>query len=85
MKIETEIKRWGNSNAIRLSGVMSEIPHFSVGTKVLVKVTEKGLYIEKIKKPQKRLPFSEKQLLAGMTHHTAHHDELPEILSDEWE
>lgn len=84
MKIETEIKRWGNSNAIRLSGAMSEIPHFVVGTKIIVKVTERGLLIEKAEKKKRRLPFSEKQLLDGMTPKTARPDDIPDLLPQEW-
>ena len=39
MKIEAEIKKWGNSLALRLSGAMAEIPKFQAGTKILVNMS----------------------------------------------
>ena len=83
MRIESEIKKWGNSLALRITGPMAEIPKFREGCKVSVEVTEKGLIIEAVKEPKKRikLPFSEADLVAGMTPETAHADELA-TLSD---
>lgn len=78
MRIESEIKQWGNSLALRISGAMVEIPQFKAGSKIAIEVTEEGLIIKKVA-PQKRkfaLPYSEKSLLAGMTPEKAHADEL---------
>ena len=68
MQIETEIKKWGNSLALRVSGSMAEVPGFSAGTRVTVDISEEGLVIkpvvEEVREP--RLPYSEKELLADM-------------------
>jgi antitoxin MazE len=78
MKIETEIKKWGNSLTLRVSGVMAELPGFSEGTRVSVDVSEEGLIIKAVPThvAEPRLPYSEKALLAGLTPETAHADEL---------
>ena len=33
MKVETEIEKWGNSLALRVTGVMAEMPGFMEGSK----------------------------------------------------
>ena len=78
MEIEAEIKKWGNSLALRLSGAMAEMPSFAVGTKVCVSISKDGLVIKKAANQEKKLnlPYSEKSLLKGLTNETAHADEL---------
>ncbi|CBL46731.1 Cell growth regulatory protein MazE [gamma proteobacterium HdN1] len=78
MHIESEIKRWGNSLALRITGVMAEIPRFSDGTKVTVEVTEDALIIKRASKLKRvlSLPFTERDLLNGITPSKAHADEL---------
>ena len=39
MKVESEIKKWGNSLALRVTGIMAELPNFKDGTKVIVEVS----------------------------------------------
>jgi antitoxin MazE len=84
MHIESEIKKWGNSLALRITGAMADRHHFEEGCKVLVDVTDEGLLI----KPAKRnsgikMPFSEDDLLDGLSAHQAHADELAEPFQDE--
>jgi antitoxin MazE len=78
MRVDAEIKKWGNSLALRITGVMAELPRFSAGTKVTVEVTEEGFIVKKVAKAKLKLklPYSEKALLAGMTPAKAHADEL---------
>ncbi len=85
MHIETEIKRWGNSLALRVSGVMAELPGFSAGTRVSVEVTEDGLVVKPIRDEVKEpvLPYAEKDLIAGLTPGGAHADETIELLPEE--
>jgi len=40
MKVESEIKKWGNSLALRVTGVMAEMPKFKDGTRVIVGVSK---------------------------------------------
>jgi antitoxin MazE len=88
MQVETEIKRWGNSLALRVSGIMAEVPGFSAGTRVSVEVTEEGLVVRPIREEvqETALPYAEKDLLSGLTPEGAHADEgfdlLPEELDD---
>ena len=85
MKVQTKVQKWGNSLAIRLSGVMKEVPHFSDGMPVEVVVTESGLQIRKIKPRQcSVLPFSETELLADLDPYTAHTDLVTKLLPDEY-
>ena len=78
MEVQTEIKRWGNSLALRVSGLMAEIPGFEEGMKVSVEVTEGGLVVKPapLDVREQPLPYSEKQLLTGLDAETAHADEL---------
>lgn len=78
MRVEGEIKRWGNSLALRISGAMAEIPQFRVGSKLAIDVSEDGLIIKKVDQKRKKfnLPYSEQGLLAGMTPDKAHADDL---------
>ena len=85
MKVETEIKKWGNSLALRVSGIMAELPGFKAGSRVLVEVSEDGLVIKPIADgvSEPRLPYAEKDLLAGLNPSTAHGDELAKLLGNE--
>ncbi len=81
MKIQSEIKKWGNSLALRITGAMADVPQFSDGTKVVIDVNEDRLIIKRSSKPKKKfkLPYTEKELLEGMTPYTAHADEIAVI------
>jgi len=85
MEVESEIKKWGNSLALRVTGAMAEIPQFSAGTKVIVEITEEGIIVKpaKAKRENARLPYSEKSLLADITPENAHADELAPLLAGE--
>ena len=78
MLVETEIKKWGNSLALRISGVMAEVPKFNIGTKVTVDVSEEGLLIKPVAEASKKLhlPYNEKDLLSELTPETVHADDL---------
>jgi antitoxin MazE len=85
MKIESEIKKWGNSLALRVTGMMAELPKFTAGTKVIVEVSEEGIVVKPatVQKPKLRLPYTESALLADMTPQAAHADELAEPFAAE--
>ena len=77
MRVESEIKKWGNSLALRITGVMADLPNFTEGDKVLIDVSEEGLLIKPANPSQLiKLPFSEAELLEGLTVYHAHADEL---------
>lgn len=86
MKVESEIKKWGNSLALRISGVMAELPGFTEGGKVVVQISEKGILVTPViaKNAPGVLPYSEQFLLADMNPSTTHADELAELDDNEW-
>lgn len=83
-KFEATIQPWGNSLGLRITRPMCQLAHLGRGDKVTVEVTDKGLSIRR-KNDRKRLgfPFSESDLLEGLTPHTAHTEELPVLLNSE--
>ena len=81
MQIETELKKWGDCLALRVSGVMAQMPKFKSGTKVTVDVSPEGLVVRRASASIGRVhfPYSESELLDGITPEKAHADELPEL------
>ena len=80
MRIETEIKKWGNSLALRVSGPMAELPQFESGTRVTIDIDSEGFVVRHAAGSLRsfRFPESETALLAGMTAENAHADLLAE-------
>lgn len=80
MKIHTTIQQWGNSLAIRITGPLKSIPHFTANMPIEIEVNKKGLTIHRItsKKGKLRL-LTEAQILKGLTAEKAHADELADI------
>src|SRR3990167_770167 len=86
MKIHTIIQKWGNSLAIRITGPLKTIPHFTANMPIEIEVNEKGLTIHPvIQKKRKLLIFNEAQLLKGLTAKKAHADEIVDIHHREFE
>jgi len=86
MKIHTTIQKWGNSLAIRITGPLKTIPHFTANMPVEIEVNERGLTIHPIiSKKRKLLLFNEAQLLKGLTAKKAHADEIVDIHHREFE
>ena len=85
MKVESEIKKWGNSLALRVTGIMADLPGFKDGTPVIVEVNEEGIIVKPAKKVRKarELPYSEADLLQGLTPETAHADTLATLQASE--
>lgn len=86
MKIHAEIKKWGNGLGLRVTGAMRDIPALKAGTKVDVEITEEGLIIKKTKKTKaKRLsfPYTEEELLEGITPENIHAELLPKLTDAE--
>ncbi len=78
MKVETEIKKWGNSLALRVTGIMADLPQFKAGTKVTVDVTEEGMVVKPAVREKNtfRFPYTEEELLAEITAEKAHAEAL---------
>ena len=83
--VQTKVQKWGNGLAIRISGVMRDIPHFSVNMPIEVEVSDEGLKIKKcLPKKCLKLPFTEKILLKDMTPQKAHADLIATPLDSEF-
>lgn len=85
MKVQTKIQKWGNGLAIRIAGNLRYVPHFEADMPIEVDVSEEGLVIKKSSASKRvALPFTEADLLQGMTPEKAHADELAVPLADEY-
>ena len=85
MQVQAEIQKWGNGLGLRVSGIMRDMPHFRIGSKVAVEVSEAGLIIRKIQhKKRGTFPYTEAQLLAGLSPATAHAELLAKPLTKEF-
>ena len=85
MKIHTTIQKWGNSLAIRITGPLRTIPHFTANMPIEIDVDEKGLTIYPRLQKRKLLVFKEAQLLKDLTAKKAHADEIVDIHHQEFE
>ncbi|HEY1057226.1 MAG TPA: hypothetical protein VGE55_00690 [Limnobacter sp.] len=77
--MHSEIKRWGNSAAIRLSSKLLAEARLDVSSPVNIEVLDGKIIIEPLAQvPRRRvhLPFSEADLLEGLNSDTAHADLL---------
>lgn len=85
MKIQTTIQKWGNSLAIRITGPLKSIPHFTENMLVEIEVNKNGLTIQPLAKKRKFNLMKEAQLLNGLTAKTAHADEIASIQTGEFD
>ena len=83
--VHTKIQKWGNGLALRVSGLMREVPKFKQGTEVVVEIVEDGFTVKKVNTKPSLFPFTEAELLEDITPETAHADELASLISVEYE
>jgi antitoxin MazE len=79
--VHTKIQKWGNGLALRVAGLIRDIPQFEQDAAVDVEVFEDGFTVRKVM-PNKKgfvFPVKEQDLLKGLTPATAHADELAKI------
>lgn len=74
----TEIKRWGNSAAVRLSTRVLAQAQLDVSSPISISVKAGKIVIEAAQETPRKvnLPFSEADLLKGLNAYSAHADEL---------
>lgn len=80
--MESEIKQWGNSAAIRLPQKLLAEAQLNVSSGVSLNVIDGKIVIEALPKTQKKhlkLPFTEAQLLKDLNSDTAHADEVASV------
>lgn len=83
--MQSEIKRWGNSAAVRLSTRVLAQANLDVSSPISIRVKAGKIVIEGVKKATRKvnLPFSEADLLKGLDAHSAHADELAHLSASE--
>lgn len=83
--MQTQIKRWGNSAAIRLSSRLLAKAGLQVSSDVDIEVKGGRIIIEPVKQGEKglNLPYTEADLLEDLTPGTAHADEVAAPLNSE--
>ncbi len=83
--IHAKIQKWGNGLALRVAGLIRDIPGFTQDTPVDVEVFENGFTVRKIenKRSKFQFPIKEAELLNGLTADSAHADELAVIQAEE--
>ena len=80
--MQSEIKKWGNSAAVRLPARVLAAAGLETGVAINITTENNKVVIEAIANiPRKKLklPFTEEQLLTDLNAHTAHADELAEL------
>lgn len=83
-RFEGTVQPWGNSLGIRITRAMSDMAHIGRGDKVDIEITENGMIISRKQAVSPvKLPYREADLIADLTPHTAHADELPALLDHE--
>lgn len=77
-RFDGQVQSWGNSLGIRITRAIGQLAGLSKGDSVAIEVTEAGLLIIP-KKTRSTLdfPYTEAELIAGITARTAHADEAP--------
>lgn len=83
--MQTEIKRWGNSAAVRLSSKVLAQARLDVASPISIEVSDGKIVIQAAEQAplRVRLPFSETDLLKGLDGYTAHADELAQPTAQE--
>lgn len=76
--MQSEIKRWGNSGAVRLTSRILAQASLAISSPIQIHVEHGRIVIEAASEDFRRvkLPFAESELIAGLDAHTAHADEL---------
>lgn len=83
--MQSEIKKWGNSAAIRIPSKMLAQLQLDISSTVTIEVVDGKLEIvpTKLQRRHVKLPFSEADLLQGLDPQSAHADALAEPTHNE--
>ena len=84
--MRSEIKKWGNSAAIRLPGKILAEARLGVNRTVSMVVMGRTIIIEAVQEPREvriDLPYSEADLVRGLASENAHAELLTEPLDEE--
>ena len=82
--MQSQIKRWGNSAAVRLSSQLLADAKLDITSNIDISVVDGKIVIESIDHSTKYFPFTEAELLKGLTPELAHADEIIQVSADEF-
>lgn len=76
--MQSEIKRWGNSGAVRLPSKFLAQANLDISSPISIEVKAGKIVIEAAERVRRKVsfPFSEADLLKGLDPYSAHSDEL---------
>jgi antitoxin MazE len=76
--MQSQINKWGNSAAVRISANMLVSIGLAVNSQITIEFLDGKIIISPIQEPKKhfKLPFSEEALLQNLNAYTAHADEV---------
>ncbi|MFA0001479.1 AbrB/MazE/SpoVT family DNA-binding domain-containing protein [Vibrio sp. 10N.261.46.A3] len=81
--MRTQVRKIGNSLGSIIPSAFIRQLSLEEGAEIDVREKDGTIVIEPIKTKEKLFPFSEAELVAQMTNHNAHIDELAEITPEE--
>ena len=81
--MRTQVRKIGNSLGNIIPAAFIKQLGLVEGADIEVKADGNKIIIEPVKRPKKRFPFSEQELINGLDAHTAHADELATVLDNE--
>lgn len=73
--IHTKIQKWGNGLALRVAGLLRDIPKFEANTEVDVEVFEDGFTVKKVK-PSIKPKYTLSELMAQCDETAPQHESL---------
>lgn len=83
--MDAHIQKWGNGLALRVAGMMRDIPGFEEGTPVKIDITEEGFVVRRAAPYKKiKFPYTEQELIAGLQHDPVEDDLLATLSDEEW-
>ena len=81
--MKTTVRKIGNSLGNTIPAAFARDIGLEEGSEINISIKDGNIIIEPIR-GKKRFPYSEKDLLKGLTAQTAHADELASISPKEW-
>ncbi|EIO4560692.1 AbrB/MazE/SpoVT family DNA-binding domain-containing protein [Vibrio parahaemolyticus] len=82
--MRTQVRKIGNSLGNIIPATFVRELGLAEGADIEVRTDNGKIIIEPVKRKKRKLPFSEQDLVKGMTPYTAHVDELAEISEEEF-
>ncbi len=82
--MRTQVRKIGNSLGNIIPATFVRELGLAEGADIEVRTDNGKIIIEPVKRRKRKLPFSEQDLVKGMTPYTAHVDELAEISEEEF-